>query len=87
MPLIDEGEVESNDTYVSHILGSAGAAVKFFVARGLAERDRIAVEGIPMSIRCFKPPSPCTVLSWNCAVRRIQSNADTFWVPKNPGCV
>jgi hypothetical protein len=50
MPIIEEGEVESNDTCVSHILGSAGAAVDIFVARGPAERDRIAVEGIPMSI-------------------------------------
>jgi len=45
MPIIGEGDVEPNDTYVEQLVASAQAAVDFLVAEGVAERDRIAIGG------------------------------------------
>ena len=45
MPVVGEGEVEPNDTYVSQLQASAQAAVDEVVRRGVADRERIAVGG------------------------------------------
>ena len=45
MPIVGEGEVEPNDTYVDQLRASAQAAVEAVVSRGIADRDRIAVGG------------------------------------------
>ncbi len=45
MPIIGEGEVEPNDTYIEQLVASAEAAVDFVVERGVGDRDRIAIGG------------------------------------------
>jgi dipeptidyl aminopeptidase/acylaminoacyl peptidase len=45
MPIIGEGEVEPNDTYVEQLVASAKAAVDEVVRRGVTSRDRIAIGG------------------------------------------
>lgn len=45
MPIIGEGEMEPNDTYVKQLVASAKAAVDEVVRRGVADRDRIAIGG------------------------------------------
>jgi dipeptidyl aminopeptidase/acylaminoacyl peptidase len=45
MPIVGEGEVEPNDTYVAQLVASAQAAVDEVVRRGVADRGRIAVGG------------------------------------------
>ncbi|RPH55500.1 S9 family peptidase, partial [bacterium] len=45
MPIVGEGDVEPNDTYVEQLVSSAKAAVDEVVRRGVADRDRIAVGG------------------------------------------
>jgi len=45
MPIIGEGDVEPNDTYVKQLVLSAKAAVDEVVRRGVAERGRIAIGG------------------------------------------
>ena len=45
MPIIGEGDVEPNDTYVEQLVASAEAAVAEVVRRGVAERGRIAIGG------------------------------------------
>ncbi len=44
MPIVGEGET-ANDRYVEQLVSSAEAAVEAVVARGVADRDRIAVGG------------------------------------------
>jgi dipeptidyl aminopeptidase/acylaminoacyl peptidase len=44
MPIVGEGET-ANDRYVEQLVASAEAAVDAVVARGVADRDRIAVGG------------------------------------------
>lgn len=45
MPIIGEGDVEPNDTYIQQLVSSAQAAVDEVVRRGVADRNRIAVGG------------------------------------------
>jgi len=45
MPIIGEGDVEPNDTYVEQLVSSAKAAVDEVVRRGVAEPGRIAIGG------------------------------------------
>lgn len=45
MPIVGEGDVEPNDTYVAQLTASAQAAVDEVVRRGVADRHRIAVGG------------------------------------------
>jgi dipeptidyl aminopeptidase/acylaminoacyl peptidase len=45
MPIVGEGEVEPNDTYVEQLVASAQAAVDEVVERGIADRDKIAIGG------------------------------------------
>jgi dipeptidyl aminopeptidase/acylaminoacyl peptidase len=45
MPIIGEGDVEPNDTYVEQLVASAKAAVDEVVRRGVTSRDRIAIGG------------------------------------------
>jgi len=45
MPIVGEGEVEPNDTYVEQLVASAEAAVDEVVRRGVADRNRIAIGG------------------------------------------
>ena len=45
MPIIGEGDVEPNDTYVEQLVSSAKAAVAEAVRRGVADRDRVAIGG------------------------------------------
>lgn len=45
MPIVGEGEVEPNDTYVEQLVASAQAAVDEVVKRGVADRDKIAIGG------------------------------------------
>ena len=45
MPIVGEGEVEPNDTYVSQLVAGAEAAVTEVVRRGVTTRERIAVGG------------------------------------------
>jgi dipeptidyl aminopeptidase/acylaminoacyl peptidase len=45
MPIIGEGEVEPNDTFVEQLVASAQAAVEAVVERGVTDPDRIAVGG------------------------------------------
>jgi dipeptidyl aminopeptidase/acylaminoacyl peptidase len=45
MPIVGEGDVEPNDTFVEQLVSSAKAAVDEVVRRGVADRDRIAIGG------------------------------------------
>ncbi len=45
MPIIGEGEQESNDTFVEQLVGSAKAAVDEVVRRGVADPEKIAIGG------------------------------------------
>jgi dipeptidyl aminopeptidase/acylaminoacyl peptidase len=45
MPIIGEGETEPNDSYVAQLVASAQAAVDAAVARGVVDRNRVAVGG------------------------------------------
>jgi dipeptidyl aminopeptidase/acylaminoacyl peptidase len=45
MPIIGEGEVEPNDTFVEQLVSSAKAAVDELVRRGVGDPDRMAVGG------------------------------------------
>lgn len=45
MPILGEGDVEPNDTYIEQLVLSAKAALDEAVRRGVAERGRIAIGG------------------------------------------
>jgi dipeptidyl aminopeptidase/acylaminoacyl peptidase len=45
MPIIGEGDEESNDTFVEQLVASAQAAVDVCVERGVTDPDRIAIGG------------------------------------------
>jgi len=45
MPVVGEGDVKPNDTYVEQLVAGAQAAVDEVVGRGVADRDRIAIGG------------------------------------------
>ena len=45
MPIVGEGEVEPNDTYIEQLVASAEAAVNAVVDRGVADRQRVAIGG------------------------------------------
>jgi len=44
-PIIGEGDVEANDTYVEQLRDCAQAAVNYVVGRGIGDHERIAVGG------------------------------------------
>ncbi len=45
MPIIGEGEQKPNDTYIEQLVTSAEAAVDYLVARGVSDRNRLAISG------------------------------------------
>lgn len=45
LPIIGEGEVEPNDSFVEQLVSGAQAAVDLVVERGVADPDRIAIGG------------------------------------------
>jgi dipeptidyl aminopeptidase/acylaminoacyl peptidase len=45
MPIIGEGEVEPNDTYVEQLVTSAKAAIDEVARRGVGDPDRVAIGG------------------------------------------
>jgi dipeptidyl aminopeptidase/acylaminoacyl peptidase len=45
MPIIGEGDEESNDTFIQQLVASAQAAVDVCVDRGVTDRDRVAIGG------------------------------------------
>ncbi|MCP4292937.1 MAG: S9 family peptidase [bacterium] len=45
MPIIGEGDVESNDSFVEQLVMSAQAAVDAVVERGVGDKDRMAIGG------------------------------------------
>ena len=45
MPIIGEGDVEPNDTFIEQLVSSAQAAVDLLVERGVGDRDRMAIGG------------------------------------------
>ena len=45
MPIIGEGDVEPNDTYVEQLVASGRAAVDEAVRRGIADRERVGIAG------------------------------------------
>ncbi len=45
MPIIGEGEVEPNDTFIDQLVMSAQAAIDVVVERGVGDRDRMAIGG------------------------------------------
>lgn len=45
LPIIGEGEVEPNDTYVEQLVAGAEAAVDYIVRRGIADAQRIGIGG------------------------------------------
>lgn len=45
MPIIGEGDVEPNDTFVAQLVSSAQAAVDELVRRGVGDRERMAIGG------------------------------------------
>lgn len=45
MPIIGEDESEPNDTYLEQLISSATAAVDYLVARGVSDRNALAIGG------------------------------------------
>ncbi|MEE2876689.1 MAG: prolyl oligopeptidase family serine peptidase, partial [Candidatus Neomarinimicrobiota bacterium] len=45
MPIIGEGDVQPNDTYIEQLVASAQAAVDYMVERGVADRKKVAIVG------------------------------------------
>ncbi len=45
MPIVGEGEIEPNDTYLEQLIDSATAAVDYLVERGVSEPGRLAIGG------------------------------------------
>lgn len=45
MPIVGEGDVEPNDTYLPQLISSAEAAIDELVRRGVGDRNRMAVGG------------------------------------------
>ncbi len=45
LPIVGEGDVEPNDTFVEQMVAGAQAAVDEVVRRGVTDRDRIAIGG------------------------------------------
>ncbi|MCK9995255.1 MAG: S9 family peptidase, partial [Candidatus Krumholzibacteria bacterium] len=45
MPIVGEGEIEPNDTFIEQLVSSAQAAIDVVVELGVADRDRIAIGG------------------------------------------
>jgi dipeptidyl aminopeptidase/acylaminoacyl peptidase len=45
MPIVGEGDVEPNDTFIEQLVSSAQAAIDVVVDRGVVDRDRIAIGG------------------------------------------
>jgi len=45
MPIIGEGDIDPNDTYIEQLIMNAEAAVNEVVKRGVADRNRIAIGG------------------------------------------
>jgi dipeptidyl aminopeptidase/acylaminoacyl peptidase len=45
MPIVGEGKMEPNDSYVEQLISSAEAAIAFVVRRGVGDRDRIGIGG------------------------------------------
>ncbi len=45
VPIVGEGGMEANDTYLPQLIASAEAAINEVVKRGVADRDRIAIGG------------------------------------------
>jgi dipeptidyl aminopeptidase/acylaminoacyl peptidase len=45
MPIIGEGEMEPNDTYVTQLTQSAEAVVNYLVEQGISQRDQLAIGG------------------------------------------
>jgi dipeptidyl aminopeptidase/acylaminoacyl peptidase len=45
LPIIGEGDVEPNDTYVEQLIAGAQAAVDYVVKRGIADPNRISIGG------------------------------------------
>ena len=45
MPIIGEGDIEPNDSYLEQLVASAKAAVDYLVERGVCQRDRLAIGG------------------------------------------
>jgi predicted esterase len=91
MPIIGEGDVESNDTYVPQLVMSAEAAVNFLVEKGIAERNRIAVGGhsygafMAVNLLAHAPALFCCGIARSGAYNRtltpfgFQSEERTLW--------
>ncbi len=45
MPIVGEGDTEPNDTFIEQLVASAQAAIDVVVAKGVVDRDRIAIGG------------------------------------------
>ncbi|EIM77055.1 peptidase S9 prolyl oligopeptidase active site domain-containing protein [Nitritalea halalkaliphila LW7] len=45
MPIVGEGEIEPNDSFVEQLVANAEAAIDYIVERGIGDRNRIAVGG------------------------------------------
>jgi dipeptidyl aminopeptidase/acylaminoacyl peptidase len=45
VPIIGEGNVEPNDTYVEQLTAGLEAAVDYLVSRGISDRDRLGIGG------------------------------------------
>lgn len=45
MPIIGEGEIEPNDSYIEQLSDSAAAAVNYLVEQGISDPDQIAIGG------------------------------------------
>ena len=45
MPIVGEGKLEPNDSYVEQLISSATAAIDYVVGRGVASHDRIGIGG------------------------------------------
>ncbi len=45
MPIVGEGDTEPNDTFIDQLVASAQAAIDVVVAKGVVDRERIAIGG------------------------------------------
>lgn len=91
MPIIGEGEIEANDSYIEQLVMSAEAAVDFLVKRGIGQRGKMAIGGhsygafMTVNVMAHAPKLFCCGIARSGAYNRtltpfgFQSEERTLW--------
>lgn len=95
MPIIGEGDIEGNDTYIEQLVLSAEAAVNFLIERGIGEKGRMAIGGhsygafMTVNLLAHAPQLFCCGVARSGAYNRtltpfgFQSEERSLWEARN----